>query len=162
MKRQWVGKILSVLLVMIWMLVIFAYSSKSAEASTKQSMRLGKALGKVVIFDWNEWSKEKQEAFAARWDHPVRKAGHVAEYAVLGFLLMIAFHVWGFNGRRAFLLALAAGIIYAASDEFHQTFVPGRAGRISDVCIDSCGVLLGEFFNLILIRLKRLFKKQSS
>ena len=47
MKSKWVGKILSVLLVAIWILVIFAYSAKSAEASTKQSMRFRKLLGKT-------------------------------------------------------------------------------------------------------------------
>ena len=162
MKSKWVGRIISVLLVVIWMLVIFAYSAKSAETSTKQSMRLGRLLGKVVIFDWNEWSPEDREAFAARWDYPVRKAGHVAEYAVLGFLLLIAFFAWGFQGWHAFLFAIAAGFLYAASDEFHQTFVPGRAGRLSDVGIDTCGVLIGTAFYLFLARLKRLFKKKDS
>ena len=78
-------------------------------------------------------------------------------------MLLIAFFAWGFKGWHAFLLALAAGIIYAATDEFHQTFVPGRAGRISDVCIDTCGVLIGAFAFLgIYILIKKCKRKRST
>ena len=37
----------------------------------------------------------------------------------------------------------AAGTFYAGTDEFHQLFVPGRSGQITDVILDSCGVLTG-------------------
>jgi len=39
-------------------------------------------------------------------------------------------------------LAAVACILYAASDEWHQTFVPGRGGTVSDVCIDTTGIML--------------------
>ena len=50
-------------------------------------------------------------------------------------------------GRAILLTALAAfafSALYAASDEFHQLFVPGRAGLFTDVAIDSCGAALGS------------------
>ena len=59
----------------------------------------------------------------------------MAEYAVLGVLLLRALG----NETPAF----AAGVLYAASDEFHQHFVAGRHGSPIDVGIDSVGVLLG-------------------
>ncbi len=49
--------------------------------------------------------------------------------------------------RAIFFIALAAfafSTLYAASDEFHQLFVPGRAGLFTDVAIDSCGAALGS------------------
>lgn len=53
----------------------------------------------------------------------------------------------GVHAGRAFpftaLTAFAFSALYAASDEFHQLFVPGRAGLLSDVGIDSCGAAVG-------------------
>jgi VanZ family protein len=69
------------------------------------------------------------------WDLVLRKCAHVGEYAVLAFLLARAL------GREA--PALALGILYAASDEFHQAFVPGRHASPVDVAIDTLGLLAG-------------------
>jgi VanZ family protein len=69
------------------------------------------------------------------WDLVLRKLGHVAEYAVLGALLLRAL-------RRP-APAFALGVAYAASDELHQHFVPGRRGAPLDVLIDAVGVALG-------------------
>jgi VanZ family protein len=69
------------------------------------------------------------------WDLILRKLAHAAEFALLGALLARAL--------RDDRLALAAGIAYAASDELHQHFVPGRVGSPLDVAIDSAGVALG-------------------
>ena len=74
----------------------------------------------------------------------VRKAAHVLEYAVLAILLYRAFVHTVFQSRRA----LSAGIVllscaaYAASDEFHQSFVPSRTASLRDVLIDVCGATL--------------------
>jgi VanZ family protein len=71
------------------------------------------------------------------WDLVLRKAAHAAEYAVLGFLLLRAF------GRET--AALVVGIAYAASDEIHQHFVPGRQASVLDVLVDSVGVAAGVY-----------------
>ena len=69
------------------------------------------------------------------WDLLLRKLAHMAEYAVLGFLLARALEVDGW--------AIGAGIAYAVSDELHQSFVPGREGAPLDVAIDAVGVAIG-------------------
>jgi VanZ family protein len=69
------------------------------------------------------------------WDTILRKCAHAAEYAVLAALLLRAIG----NVPAAFLLAVA----YAASDEFHQTFVRGRHGSPYDVLIDAAGAAIG-------------------
>lgn len=71
------------------------------------------------------------------WDLALRKVAHVAEYAVLGALLVRAL------GRE--LPAAAIGIAYAVTDEVHQAFVPGRHGAPVDVLVDALGVLVGVF-----------------
>ena len=67
----------------------------------------------------------------------LRKLAHTTEYAVLGFLLLRAI------GREG--LAVLAGVGYAATDELHQHFVPGRHGAVYDVAIDAVGVLVGVY-----------------
>jgi len=74
----------------------------------------------------------------------LRKAAHVSEYAMLAVLLYRAFVHTVFQSRRA----LSAGLVllsctaYAASDEFHQSFVPSRTSSLRDVMIDVCGATL--------------------
>lgn len=76
----------------------------------------------------------------------IRKLGHLTEYAILAILLWRAIG----GGKRSktrtpVLLGLIwfACAILAASDEFHQSFVPSRLARGHDVMIDACGALLG-------------------
>ncbi len=69
------------------------------------------------------------------WDLILRKLAHVGEFAVLAGLLLRAL-------ERELPAALVA-VAYAASDELHQHFVPGRAASPVDLAIDSVGVLAG-------------------
>jgi VanZ family protein len=68
----------------------------------------------------------------------IRKAGHFTEYAILALLLRRAI---GGHGSRTLVLALVIATAYAATDEFHQTFVPGRTPTPWDVLIDAAGAL---------------------
>jgi VanZ family protein len=77
------------------------------------------------------------------WDTVLRKGAHITEYAILGALL--------YRALRREQVALAAGIAYAATDEFHQHFVRGRLGSPVDVAIDAVGVTLGM---LVWLRLR--------
>jgi VanZ family protein len=81
----------------------------------------------------------------------VRKGAHVTEYAILALLLYRALRrtaqkpstEWCRNcAYWAWMLAFA----YAASDEWHQSFVPSRGGSVHDVLIDACGAALGLLF----------------
>jgi len=75
------------------------------------------------------------------WDLILRKCAHIVEYAILTGLLIRAFGRstdWLF--RYVIILSWVVAVFYAGTDEFHQTFVPGRVGCVSDVCIDSIGV----------------------
>jgi VanZ family protein len=76
--------------------------------------------------------------------HYFRKCAHLSEYAVLALLLWRAIHRPNRNSPRPWKwdeagLALAVVFAYAASDEFHQIFVPTRTPLITDVFIDTSG-----------------------
>ena len=72
----------------------------------------------------------------------IRKAGHLTEYAILALLLRRAFGSSlrpGAPGYQVLGLALLVAAAYAATDEFHQSFVPGRTASPVDVLIDTTG-----------------------
>ena len=82
-------------------------------------------------------------------DFVAKKGVHVLEYAVLYILLFRAFSSLSWAGRTtrmAYLLPMLLTILYATSDEVHQTFVPFREGAFRDVCIDSFGMFLAYLF----------------
>lgn len=131
------------ILTILWMVVIFWFSANPAEESTEMSLSVGERIGHYFIDDFDEWTQERQLAFAERIDYPVRKCAHAMEYTILGILIVGAVCDDEKNSWKRIMVCFALGALYACSDEFHQLFVPGRSGQISDVLLDSCGVLLG-------------------
>jgi VanZ family protein len=75
----------------------------------------------------------------------VRKLGHFTEYFIFTVLLARALRKEnrGALSMRHYLISLAVAILYAVSDEFHQTFVPSRSATVVDVWIDTCGGIAG-------------------
>ena len=72
-----------------------------------------------------------------------RKIAHAATYMALTVAWFWALRPVASPGRS---LAVAAAIsfLYAASDEYHQSFVEGRSGRALDVAIDTVGIIVGS------------------
>jgi VanZ family protein len=81
----------------------------------------------------------------------LRKLAHVTEYGVLTFCWWRALRGLGVGRDFRATIALAVGmaLAYAATDEFHQTFVGGRHGTPVDVLIDAIGMAIAA---LILLR----------
>jgi VanZ family protein len=76
----------------------------------------------------------------------IRKLGHVTEYAILAALMWRALRggmVWKSKTSILFAIVWIACAVFAASDEFHQSFVPSRTSSFHDVMIDICGALIG-------------------
>lgn len=69
-------------------------------------------------------------------------AAHFTEYAVLATLLWLALRDTPALARHAAPIAFAVAVLYAVSDEFHQSFVPGRNPDVRDVMVDALGVLM--------------------
>ena len=92
---------------------------------------------------------------------PVRKAAHMTEYLVFYCTVRFGLHFTyrTSNVKRRLLTALAIVFLYACTDEFHQLFVPGRAGRFTDVLIDCFGCAV---VTLICLHFYQLDNKNSS
>src|SRR5438067_11029547 len=74
----------------------------------------------------------------------VRKAGHLTEYAILATLAARAFRGASHDllRRHWFWVSLLLAMVYALTDEWHQSFVPSRTASIYDSWIDSVGALI--------------------
>ena len=83
---------------------------------------------------------------------------HITAFFFLAFFLAISL-VKGKN-RSLIFLAVIISVLYAVLDEIHQSFVPGRGSSISDIFIDSLGIILASIFYIILIEYRKNFKKR--
>lgn len=111
----------------VMMIVIFAFSAQTASISNQVS----------------DFFTNKVFASLGLSERFIRKAAHFTEFAVLGAFIMTFLST--FSLRRVYCAAISVSLcaLYAAGDEFHQTFVSGRSGQISDVVLDTCGALFG-------------------
>lgn len=133
-----------------WMTVIFAFSAKQAAESQDMSMSVGRFVGKTFVLEYRTWNNAEQTEFAERIDYSVRKIAHITEFAILGILLLLMLKSYGLKGTRLSVMSFMVGAGYAATDELHQRFVPGRSCQFTDVLIDSGGVLCGIIIFLLL------------
>jgi VanZ family protein len=92
----------------------------------------------------------------AKVEYTVAKISHVLEFAALSVALNRALAPHRSTLPLRTVLATAAfSTVYAASDEFHQTFTPGRTASVRDVVIDLLGALIGAFVYRILRERRR-------
>lgn len=107
--------------VIIWAAIIFWFSSL--------------AINKPAPFSWP--------------DFIMKKTAHVTEYAIFYWLLFRAISQKNkLVGRKSFIFSLIIVILFALSDEWHQTFIPGREGTLRDVGFDT----IGGLFSLLQIK----------
>ena len=121
--------------VITWMVLIFAGSSDvlSAEHTSR------------FLVPFLLWLNPSMSYHTIAAIHVVvRKAGHVTEYAILAALLWRALHgsFSALSRRTISFCTIVVAAAFAASDEFHQSFVPSRTATVHDVFIDCCGVML--------------------
>jgi len=131
-------------LVISWMAVIFYMSSQPAVASDGMSKGVTKLIIQIVSVIYPlDIEVVSTQLWVDRFNHTVRKLGHVTEYLILGIFVANAYKKSGVNGCKLMMYSLILCFAYAVSDEFHQYFVPGRGPGWSDVMLDSFGAALG-------------------
>lgn len=143
-------QIISWALVAACMAVIFWFSAQVAEASNEQSGGILAWLEPIL----GSWLTE----------HIVRKFAHALEFCGLAFLMFNG--LYQSTGMAKPFSAWGLTVLYAATDEFHQLYVPGRSGQFKDVCVDgagaAAGVLAGLFIVFIYILIRNSINKKES
>ena len=134
-------------LLIAWMCFIFYMSGKTADASTKDSdfvINLLNSLGLNFSGNFGEFASVI-----------VRKGAHLTEYMILCLLIYNVLSDYMEIGRKVFIYSVIGVFLYACSDELHQSFVPGRAGRFTDVLIDTTGGIIGVFVVMVYHKIKK-------
>ena len=138
---------------------IFYFSAQPADLSTDMSDGVSRILIKVgTTLHLMEGPEEEYYEIIEKMSMPVRKTAHITEFAVFYLSLLFALFHWGQRGRKLLWTAFMFTVLYACTDEFHQLFVPGRAGRFTDVLIDSSGAFLITLAGLKKVQLKKAMK----
>lgn len=135
-------QVIFAILTILWMIVIFSFSAKLGNESEEQSIKAGMIVCHMFVPGFGDLSEQQQIDMAQAIDHPVRKTAHAAEYAMLAGLVLGAVTVSIIRWKNV-LIAISVSVLYAATDEFHQLFVPARSGQVKDVLIDGCGAVIG-------------------
>jgi VanZ family protein len=133
-------KILSAVLLILWMIVIFLFSSQPSNNST---ILTNNFISKIMHFTtFNTISISDLNAIIRDIFLPVRKVAHFSEYFVLGIL---SYNFFCNIKKTKYIMhfSILFCFTYALSDEVHQLYVIGRNGSLIDVVIDTCGALLG-------------------
>ena len=158
-RRQSRSVQILIVLSILWMVLIFCMSAQNSEESSSLSSGMLQKLLSALTPGWDALSLDEQRLRLDRWHTVFRKSGHFSEYTVLGGLLTAAFRLKAPERQpltcyRVWLPPLIA-LCYAATDELHQRFVPGRSCELRDVMIDFSGALLGTLIVLGLLHLHR-------
>lgn len=135
--------------VIIWMGVIFYFSSQNGEQSSQLSDGITVQIVRIFRSDFNYLSYEEQVNLLNIFSFLVRKSAHFIEYMILGFLMTGFFNTFHWKKWIFITTTWISGTVYAISDEVHQMFLDGRTPKVMDVCIDSSGVIFGILAFLI-------------
>ncbi len=130
MKKKTILRAIILLLIILWMLTVFGFSNQDGEQSSNLSREIASKIVKT----------EEQIDIIEPY---IRKLAHLSEYALGGMLFLAMALTFQISDKKRMLYSFLIGIEYAIIDEVHQLFIDGRAGKVTDVLIDSVGVTLG-------------------
>lgn len=149
-------RITAVILLVLQMTLIFCFSAQKSDKSKDLSEGFTYKIASAFYPEFDEMEQEEQIEIVKKLHFFVRKLAHFSLFAILGFFSLLSLVTYkkvhfAFRCIFAFLLS----VLYAVSDEYHQTFVDGRVGCVQDVLIDSVGALTAIVFTIIIILLSR-------
>lgn len=141
---------------------IFNFSSQDGQTSSGLSRKVARKI--VDVFPYTKNLSEKTKNKIVEKTQPIiRKGAHLSIYTLVGIFIMSFISTYKIHLKYKFLISILVGLVYASSDEIHQSFIPGRTASIIDVGIDTAGVFLGIILVLIIISVyKALTEKQTT
>ena len=146
-----IKKILSIILVLVWMGLIFSFSMQNGESSGSMSRTVIVKITETIT-DIKDGTDD-MDRIVDRYQLFVRKGAHFFIYFVLAFLVMNALYIWDVKTKTLIISGIIC-ILYAISDELHQYFVAERSGNVIDVMWDSSASLISSYlyYKIVMIR----------
>lgn len=142
MKNLSIKQVIGLLLIIIWMITIFLFSNQQGNASSVTSNKVTKEI--IEIIPSTKHLEENQKKEIVKKVNPImRKIAHYTIYLIGGILLMFFISTIVQSEKKSVLYSVLIGFIYAITDEIHQMFMDGRTAKITDVFIDTLGVITG-------------------
>lgn len=161
--------IISICLILIWMAVIFGFSSKSGDESNVQSKSIIESVADATNVKNSKQIDNKDETHAVpktsivmdKLNKIVRKCAHASIYFVLSiFVMNLIFLIKKEKKFRYYILVILICFLYACTDEYHQLYVPGRTGSFTDALIDTAGASIGCLLVWICCMIKSKIKRK--
>jgi VanZ family protein len=150
----------------LWMAVIFYKSSQTYQQQNLIPL-LSREIPVNALIRWLPHISFIYDGTQVTWQEPygmleffIRKGGHISEYIILALLLGYALLAKPIQRPKALVCTALVSILYAASDEWHQSFVPGRTGHAIDVAVDTLGILIAISWFIVAAKLR--FKRTIS
>ena len=150
-----------VIISVLWCGFIFFLSSENSKESSERSGRIITTVCEIVVPDYENYTEAEKAKIVKDMSFSVRKAAHFTAYAILGALL---FQVFFFvkDKRLRSLFSIGGAFLYAVSDEFHQSFSPGRSCEFRDMMIDTGGATLAVLISLLIFYIKDKKRQKSA
>ena len=160
MNFRTIFRIITLILLTLTLISIFNFSNQDGQASSGVSRKVAKKIIDIYPYTKN-LNEENKNQIAEKIQPIIRKGAHLSIYTLVGILIMSFISTYKIKLKYQFLISILVGLVYASSDEIHQSFIPGRNASIIDVGIDTSGVLLGIILVLIIISVyKKLTKNK--
>ena len=159
MKINIVRAILIILLIGTFS-IIFGFSNQDSKKSGGLSQKVAEFIVKFIP-NLEQIEQEEKIELTDRIESVIRKIAHFTIYTLVGFLLMSLMCTYKLKQLDQISTSLIIGVIYASTDEIHQAFIPGRGPQVTDVMLDSLGVLTGIFISLLVVEtIRKITKKK--
>ena len=143
-------RIMMTIALLFTLFIIFGFSSQNGT----QSKGISTKVSEIILNFSNTYKKadiNEQTRMLNRTNAIIRKLAHFSIYTLLGLEIMGLMTKTKLKDKTRILITIGLGMSYAILDEFHQSFSPGRTPKVTDVYIDTLGIILGALL-VILIR----------
>ena len=122
-------KFIKSLVLILWMGIIFAFSSQANSGTTTQNI----LEASLPFFELQ---------LIETLNFIIRKLAHLTEYFILTLLVVSLLKEYTKSERKIIILSLIFCFLYACTDEYHQSFISGRTATLRDVFIDTTGGII--------------------
>lgn len=154
-KKVWLYLLRAILICLIcfWLLIIFCFSAQGSQQSGQASSNVTQTIIDITYPNYSTLDSQTQTDIFQKLHLFIRKFAHFFNFFILGILSISFLSTYKIKKAYSSLISSCFCLLYAISDEIHQIFIPGRAGLVSDVCIDFFGSLLGIGITLFIFYL---------
>lgn len=146
-------KKVNIILLIIWMIIIFVFSSDTGEESSSKSDPLAHSIvstiSDITDIDYDKLYEKIDVIITI-----VRKSAHFIVYFILGILVIRVLKDYNTMSNKLCIIGIIICMLYATSDEVHQIFVSGRSGEVRDVLLDTSASCISICFYYWLYRKK--------